>query len=235
MRQGMIRGLRANLLGLVAIFIALGGVAVALQKDSVKSRHIKNQEVKTPDIKPGAVKSNRIKDGAVGPDQEADRERTIAIGPAQMKPVSSSPAAEGTTNGTAPALTFGGSTQDRAVFSFPVPDDWDGESNFVVSLLWTAVATTGHVVWAIEYQANQAGEEFSSSSPTSTQLGLSSAPASPFDLRKHSMAIDAGDIDPGDEVIMVGLFRVGDEQFGNDSMSGTAILGHVEVTYQASG
>ena len=45
------RFIRSNILGLVAIFIALGGVAVAVQKNSVKSKHIVRGGVQSSDVR----------------------------------------------------------------------------------------------------------------------------------------------------------------------------------------
>ena len=59
----MVRYARSNVLGLVAIFIALGGVAWAVQiapKNSVVSKSIKNGQVKTGDIANKAVKSPNL-------------------------------------------------------------------------------------------------------------------------------------------------------------------------------
>ena len=46
------RYIRSNILGFIAIFIALGGVSIAagLAKDSVKSKQIKNGQVKSVDV-----------------------------------------------------------------------------------------------------------------------------------------------------------------------------------------
>lgn len=55
----------ANVAALLALFIALGGTAIALSKNSVKSRHIAPKAVKRSDIKPGAVNSVRVKNGSL--------------------------------------------------------------------------------------------------------------------------------------------------------------------------
>lgn len=57
--------IRANLLGLIAIYIALGGVALALQANSVRSNHIVDGQVKTPDLATDAVTSAKIRNGEV--------------------------------------------------------------------------------------------------------------------------------------------------------------------------
>jgi hypothetical protein len=67
----MIRTIRsrvssAHVLGLIALFVALAGTAWALEKDSVKSRHIVDNKVKSKDLKDGkAVKSEDAIDGSL--------------------------------------------------------------------------------------------------------------------------------------------------------------------------
>jgi hypothetical protein len=48
---------RANVYGLVAVFIALGGTAYALEANSVRSQHIANGQVKSADLKPVAQRA----------------------------------------------------------------------------------------------------------------------------------------------------------------------------------
>jgi hypothetical protein len=57
----------ANVVAILALFVALGGTAVALSKNSVTSRHIAPKAVKRSDIKPGAVNSRRVKDRSLKP------------------------------------------------------------------------------------------------------------------------------------------------------------------------
>ena len=58
--------LRQNLLGLIAIFIALGGTAAALDgKNTVDSGDIKNGQVKTKDLKANAVNSAVVADNTI--------------------------------------------------------------------------------------------------------------------------------------------------------------------------
>lgn len=62
------RHVRSQLVGYFALFVALGGVsyaAVALPKNSVGSRQIKNGQVKHTDIAKNAVTSVNVKDGSL--------------------------------------------------------------------------------------------------------------------------------------------------------------------------
>lgn len=56
------RYIRSNILGFIAIFIALGGMGVAagLSKNSVKSKHIKNGQVKNADLASDSVTSDKV-------------------------------------------------------------------------------------------------------------------------------------------------------------------------------
>jgi hypothetical protein len=62
MNSGVSEHLRRNVYGLVAIFIALGGSAVAanVAKNSVTSKSIRNGEVKQKDIAVGAVDASKV-------------------------------------------------------------------------------------------------------------------------------------------------------------------------------
>ena len=58
----------ANVVSLIALFVALGGTSVAavtLKRNSVRSAHIKNAQVKNPDLGPNAVDSTKVGDGAL--------------------------------------------------------------------------------------------------------------------------------------------------------------------------
>lgn len=58
----------ANVVSLVALFVALGGTsyaAVKLSKNSVRSVHIKNGQVKGPDVAKNAINGDKIADGTL--------------------------------------------------------------------------------------------------------------------------------------------------------------------------
>ncbi len=61
------RYIRANVLGFVAIFLALGGIGIAagLPKNSVKSKQIKDGQVKTADIAADAIDSSKVANGSL--------------------------------------------------------------------------------------------------------------------------------------------------------------------------
>jgi hypothetical protein len=72
---------RGNVVGYVALFIALSGTAWAagqigsgdLARNAVRSKHIKNQQVKTKDIRDAAVNAAKVADGSLtGSDVASD-------------------------------------------------------------------------------------------------------------------------------------------------------------------
>lgn len=42
--------IRSNIMGILALYVALGGTAFAIEVNSVRSKHIKNGEVRAVDI-----------------------------------------------------------------------------------------------------------------------------------------------------------------------------------------
>ena len=58
----------ANVVSTLCLFIVLGGssyAAVALKKDAVRSKHIKNGQVKRPDVARSAIDSSKVGDGSL--------------------------------------------------------------------------------------------------------------------------------------------------------------------------
>ena len=52
----------ANVVSAVALFVALGGVsyaAIALPRNSVLSKHIKNGQVRSPDVRDASIRRSR--------------------------------------------------------------------------------------------------------------------------------------------------------------------------------
>lgn len=79
----------ANVIAMLALFLALGGTALAIDKSSVKSKHIVDNTIKSKDIKDGKVSTNDIKDGSLTGDDIADSsltesELTLKCDPGRM-------------------------------------------------------------------------------------------------------------------------------------------------------
>ncbi|MDX6587709.1 MAG: hypothetical protein QOI31_2182 [Solirubrobacterales bacterium] len=66
--------IRRNLLGIIAIYLAVGGIswAAGLPQNSVKSKHIKDGQVKTNDLADGSVVALKLADGSVTTAKIAD-------------------------------------------------------------------------------------------------------------------------------------------------------------------
>jgi hypothetical protein len=62
----------ANVMATVAVFLALGGVAWAIGKNSVGPRQIRPDAVRSSELKAGAVKPQDIATAAIGTDKLAD-------------------------------------------------------------------------------------------------------------------------------------------------------------------
>jgi hypothetical protein len=69
-----------NVLGLIALFVALGAGAYAagLARDSVKSKHIVDGQVKTPDLAELAVTGPKLADDSIGADKVIEDSLTAA-------------------------------------------------------------------------------------------------------------------------------------------------------------
>ena len=63
----MIRShLRSNAVAYLALFFTLGGgVAMAIDRNSVKSKHIKNKTIKPVDVKPNSLTGKQIRDNGI--------------------------------------------------------------------------------------------------------------------------------------------------------------------------
>ncbi len=83
----MVDHLRANVVGYVALFVALSGTAIALPgKNTVDSGDIKEKTVKTSDLAPKAVKESRLAPDAVS---SVGRRRRFAHGRRSSRPTRS--------------------------------------------------------------------------------------------------------------------------------------------------
>ena len=59
--------IKSNIVGLIALFVALGGTAVALGTGEVKSKHVAKNAVKPKQLAPNSVRSPAIKDRSIRP------------------------------------------------------------------------------------------------------------------------------------------------------------------------
>jgi hypothetical protein len=70
--------LRTNVVAYVALFLALGmGTAYALERNSVKSKHIVNGHVRTNDVGGDAITSEKVSDGSLNLDDIGNATSTL--------------------------------------------------------------------------------------------------------------------------------------------------------------
>ena len=86
--MGRVRShLRSNVVGYVALFVALSGTAWAateIERNEVASKHIRNAGVKEKDLANGAVTSPKVRDATL---RSADRRASRALGASRGRPV----------------------------------------------------------------------------------------------------------------------------------------------------
>lgn len=257
-----LRFLRANLLGLIAIFIALSGIAVALPgKNRIDSGDIKQGQVKTLDLRRGAVtkaklrrnavdgtrvRNNTLTDddidestlglplgqGVVGEREEADRERRIVIPPAALLPQSPPPAE---------APQFGVSAGIQAASFQPSADD---EASAILEVPLDRAVGSGIQV-RLFWDANGTGNVIWSvkfrTASAGTPLG-GGVPAGPdvpatstaANVMNETSALDipAGALENGKPLVLV-IVRNADAP--GDTLPVFARLRLVEIRYTATG
>ena len=105
----------ANVLSTLALFVALGGVSyagIALQDNSVRSRHIKNRQVKKADVARNAVNSGKVQNRTLRSQDFAPGQ--LPPGPRGLRGVQGPRGLRGTT-GPAGSRIVMGNTQNITV------------------------------------------------------------------------------------------------------------------------
>jgi hypothetical protein len=95
----------ANVVSLIALFVALGGssyAAVKLSKNSVKSKHIAKGEVRAADLARNSVSSGKVTDGSLLVQDFATSTRTALKGDQGPKGDAGPPGAKGDPGAPAP-------------------------------------------------------------------------------------------------------------------------------------
>lgn len=251
--------LRSNLLGLLAIFIVLGGTAVALPgKNKVNSGDIKQGAVKTLDLGRGAVTKAKlhrnavtggkvrndsltgddidesslsvpIGAGAIGERELADRERRIAIGAGELVP--SVPGNPDVALQFGYPAVFYSSTEDRSTGAIlEVPLDRAASSSLRLGLLWDT-QSSGDVVWTVSARAVDVGANLGSGVQGGPDfVGTAAAPLTP--IRTSVLEIPPGELTNG-EALAINVTR--DADAAADTLPGEAYLRLVEIRYTATG
>jgi hypothetical protein len=190
----------ANVIATVALFVALGGVAVAagLPKNSVGTQQLKSGAVKSADLRRGAVTSGKIAEGAVTPSKLADGAVTSgklgdgAVTPAKLAadvgpllgPLRSGQTLRGFFGLGAATIVAGAMTRDAVSFPFPLrstpvatvlePDQTSAHCDGLGGgTSQTPQAASGHLCVYITKRVNlDATEPLTVESPTRLGFGL---------------------------------------------------------------
>jgi len=242
---------RSNLLGLIAIFIALGGTAIALPgRNTVDSGDIKNHQVKTRDLakravtgaklRPGSVDSSKvIDDSLTGRDvdestldlpaagEQATTRETIVVSPAELTP-SLAGEPEIALSFNRPAVFFNPSTDNRVAATLAVPANRLPGSDLRVSVVWDANGT-GDATWATEFAILEPGPVVAVSEGADA---AGNSPAVNTEVETTVLNVPAGAVRNGD-VLSLKIARNADAP--SDTLPVFALLRAVEIRYAASG
>jgi hypothetical protein len=238
---------RSNLLGLIAIFIALGGTAIALPgRNTVDSGDIENRQVKAQDLarrsvtraklRPGSIDSSKVVDDSLtGRDIDESTldltanptQRTTVISPAELTP-SLSGEPEINLSFNRPAVFFNPSTDNRVGATLAVPADRLPGSNLQVSVVWDANGT-GNATWASEFATLKPGPVVPL--PEGADV-TGNSPAVNTEVETAVLTIPAGAVQNGD-VLSLKIARNADAP--SDTLPVFALLRAVEIRYTADG
>jgi hypothetical protein len=250
---------RANLLGLVAIFLLLAGSAIALPgKNRVNSGDIKQGQVRTLDLHRGAVTKSKlhanavtsakvrndsltgrdidesslsieIGAGTIGERELADRERRIVISAGELVPSVPGEPDIGLHLGY-PAVFYPAENERSTGAVTEVPLDRAAGSRLELSLLWDA-QEEGDVVWNVSARTVEAGAELGAGVQGGADVeATATTVATPIET--PVLTIPASELTNGDPLALR-ISREADET--TDTMPSFAYLRLVEISYTASG
>ena len=252
--------LRSNLLGLIAIFIVLGGTAVALPgKNRVNSGDIKQGAVRTLDLRRGAVTKSKLRrnsvdgtrvrnntltdddideatlglplgQGVIREREEADRERRIALSPGDLTPAAEGDPTVELSANGMPEMTFGESDDDSAGVTLEVPLDRVAGTGLQVRLFWDA-SGTGAVAWNAGFHMPLPNVPVPPGPPGVVQT-VATSPGANALVETTVLDIPESAIDNGRPL---SLHIARDGASASDTLSGDARLRLVEIRYTATG
>ncbi len=250
---------RPNLLGLVAIFLVLGGSAIALPgKNKVNSGDIKQGQVRTLDLHRGAVTKSKlhanavtgakvrndsltgrdidessltipIGTGTIGERELADRERRIVISAGELVPSVPGEPDVGLQFGY-PAVFYPPDDERSTGALTEVPLDRAAGSRLAVILLWDSQAV-GDVVWNVSARSVGPGAELGSGVQGGPDVEATVATAA-TPIETPVLTIPVSELSNGDPLALH-ITRNADATA--DTMPSFAYLRLVEIRYTATG
>lgn len=224
--------LRANGVGVVALFVALSGTAVALQANSIKSRHIKNGQVRTADLGSGAVTSRKVAMSAIGAPQLADRTVSIDLSPGAEQSFSSAGTLFNVEDRGSTWWVFEHNVTRSVYHSIAVPGDWDRSRPFSVSIYWHRLdSADGDVRWRLRTTADGVGQVIGDINDSTFMSVTVPEPAQALTPVRTSIDVPAAAIKPADDLLFVELSRQGSDPV--DTGSGPAYVSHVTIDYSS--
>lgn len=139
-----------------------------------------------------------------------------------------SPAQFDTRNGR-PCLDFDAGTDEHAVFSGKVPPGYDG-NGFFVEISWAATsATSGNVIWQIQFEDTGSGLDLDADSFATAVTATAAAQSASGVLRFTSFSVTGASLDGLAAYDTFRLRVTRDADNGSDTMTGDAELYFVTV------
>lgn len=253
--------LRSNLLGLIAIFIVLGGTAIALPgKNRIDSGDIKQGAVRTLDLHREAVRKAKLRRNAVDSTRVRNNsltgddidESTLELPPLKAGAVGEPEEADRERRivlgagelvpatpakpqvfqqAGLPVMKFESSEELFAGVMTEIPLDRAPGSSLQVRLLWSAESGTGNVLWNVGFRTIDPGTKGLDSGVPAGPDTLASASADSTVIETTVLNIPAIAIDNGDPLVLQVVREANDPQ---DTL-GNLLLHLVEIRYTATG
>lgn len=250
--------MRSNAIGLIALFIVLGGTAVALPgKNRVDSGDIKQGQVRTLDLHQSAVTKAKLRRNAVDSTRVKNNsltgndidESTLELGGVAagsigekeladrerriaIAPGELAPAAEGdpeiNLNGGVPAVFFNPTESDSVSAITEVPIDRAASSGLEVRLFWDG-GGAGAVTWDVGYATYAAGEDLSG---IQDRVEVTAPTASGALVETPVVQIPPSSLRNG-EPLALSIIRSGNSP--SDTSTIFSFLRLVEIRYTATG
>ena len=133
--------------------------------------------------------------------------------------------------GLTPVMKFTDGADKLLLLSTRVANDWNGESNLTVTLIWSSPVTTGNVLWNVGYRSAGIAENVESVTNAGVGLGGSASLVS-GGLTTSTFVITPDRISRGD-LLTLSISRV---PFGaGDTIEGDVDLYQVVVSYMPVG